>query len=173
MSLLCATSLLLTTYAFVAVPVNQMASSTSSITTPRETGPLGRYIDNLNGALSILVALSGLLQRRTTSNLEGFWLLCLLPLGMGSQMEALPLTMECSKLCSPDTCQEDNVRVRSKGAEQAQVWLQGCLRSSMKFNWRLSPLAKGILIPGTIPLFRSIALWCCQNAGRLPSELLN
>ena len=44
-------------------------------------GPIQRYIDYLNGGLSCLICLNALTLRGREGVHEGFWLLCILPLG--------------------------------------------------------------------------------------------
>ena len=49
-------------------------------------GPVLRYIDCFNGGLSSLICLNALTLRGREGVHEGFWLLCVLPLGASCQI---------------------------------------------------------------------------------------
>lgn len=50
------------------------------------TGPLERYIDYLNGGLTLLVLPNAFLYRGTQGVHEGFWSICVLPFGRSPQL---------------------------------------------------------------------------------------
>ena len=83
-SLLCITSLVATTYILAFVPTTG-AKSPNRVKSKRqlepESGPIHQYINYLNGALSLVCALNFITFREKAGVHDGFWVLCLLPLG--------------------------------------------------------------------------------------------
>ena len=87
-SLLCMTSLIATAYILTFVPNTRPNTSPKSPNRVRskrqlepESGPVHQYISYLNGALSLLCALNSITFRDKRGVHDGFWLLCLLPVG--------------------------------------------------------------------------------------------
>ena len=83
-SLLCMTSLIATVYILVFVPNSQpkpLKKAKSIRHLEPESGPVRQYISYLNGALSLLCALNCITFRDKRGVHDGFWLLCLLPIG--------------------------------------------------------------------------------------------
>jgi len=83
-SLLSMSSLIATAYILVFVPNTRANKSNSE--EPRkqlqsERGPIHKYISHLNGGLSLLIATNAFGFRDKRGVHEGFWLLCLLPVG--------------------------------------------------------------------------------------------
>ena len=83
-SLLCMTSLIATAYILAFVP-NVRPKPPNRVKSKRksepESGPVRQYISYLNGALSLLSALNSITFRDKRGVHDGFWLLCLLPVG--------------------------------------------------------------------------------------------
>lgn len=83
-SLLCMTSLITTAYILAFVP-NTRPESPNGADSKRhlepESGPVHQYISYLNGALSLLCALNSITFKDKQGVHDGFWLLCLLPVG--------------------------------------------------------------------------------------------
>ena len=78
------TSLVASAYILVFVPNSR--SDKSKVEDSRhdlqlERGPVKRYVAYLNGGLSLLIALNSIGFKGKKGVHEGFWLLCLLPLG--------------------------------------------------------------------------------------------
>lgn len=95
-SLLCMTSLVATAYILAFVP-NTRPKSPNGVMSKRhlepESGPVHQYISYLNGALSLLCALNSITFRDKQGVHDGFWLLCLLPVGrwpLSCKMAARP-----------------------------------------------------------------------------------
>lgn len=83
-SLLCITSLIVTGYILAFVP-NTKVKSRKRVESRRllesEFGLVSQYIGYLNGAMSLLCAISSTTFRDRRGVHDGFWLLCLLPIG--------------------------------------------------------------------------------------------
>ena len=100
-SLLCITSLIATAYILAFIPTTG-SKSQDRVKSKRqlkpEAGPIHRYIGYLNGALSLVCALNSVTFREKAGVHDGFWVLCLLPVGRCS----LPLqtTMQPDGPCS-------------------------------------------------------------------------
>ena len=76
-SLLCVASLIATAYILTLVPNTRPKSPNQA-----KSGPVRQYIISyLNGALSLLCALNSITLRDKPGVHDGFWLLCLLPVG--------------------------------------------------------------------------------------------
>ena len=83
-SLLCMTSLITTAYILAFVPNTRPKSLNRSKPKRQlepDQGPVRQYISYLNGALSLLCALNCITFRDRRGVHDGFWLLCLLPIG--------------------------------------------------------------------------------------------
>ena len=83
-SLLCITSLVATTYILVFVPNARLSPpirSKSKRKLEPESGPVHQYIVYLDGALSLVCALYSITFKDRQGVHDGFWLLCLLPIG--------------------------------------------------------------------------------------------
>lgn len=85
-SLLSMTSLIATAYILVFVPNTraespERARSRREVQSKPEQGPVHKYISYLNGGLSLLIALNAMSFKDKQGVHEGFWLLCLLPVG--------------------------------------------------------------------------------------------
>ncbi|MCJ1461706.1 hypothetical protein MMC07_000304 [Pseudocyphellaria aurata] len=80
--LLSMSSLLCTAYVLIFVPKDKPDASNrepaQQIQQPR-SGPVRRYINYLNGGLSMLILLNALTLKERRGVHEGFWLLCILP----------------------------------------------------------------------------------------------
>lgn len=75
---------MVTAYILVFVPNTRANESNSEL--PRqqlqpEKGPILKYISHLNGGLSLLIAINAFGFRDKRGVHEGFWLLCVLPVG--------------------------------------------------------------------------------------------
>lgn len=83
-SLLCMTSLLATAFILAFVP-NTRSQRPNGAKSKRQlefnSGPVHQYIGYLNCALSLLCALNSITFRDKQGVHDGFWLLCLLPVG--------------------------------------------------------------------------------------------
>lgn len=83
-SLLCITSLVATAYILAFIPTTG-AKSPNRVKSKRhlepESGPIHRYLNYLNGALSLACALNSITFREKAGVHDGFWVLCLLPVG--------------------------------------------------------------------------------------------
>ena len=84
-SLLCITSLVATAY--IMAFVTDIRPKSPNQVKPKKrseskSGPFRRYIGYLNGTLSLLCALNSITFRDKRGVHDGFWLLCLLPIGM-------------------------------------------------------------------------------------------
>ena len=93
LSFLSISSLLATAGILLVLPIGSRASQRR----PPLDGPLGpvpTYLPYLDGGLALLIAWSGLYARRSPSMDEGFWLLSLVPGGLGfpSVRDSLMLT---------------------------------------------------------------------------------
>ena len=86
-SLLCITSLIATAYILAFIPKSS-PQSLNLVKSKRhlepESGPIQRYISYLNSALSLVCALNSIIFRDKTGVHDGFWVLCLLPVGRSS-----------------------------------------------------------------------------------------
>lgn len=83
-SLLCITSLIATAYILAFVPYTRPKSPNRAKPKKQlepKSGPVQQYISYLNGALSLLCALNSITFRDKGGVHDGFWLLCLLPVG--------------------------------------------------------------------------------------------
>ena len=86
-SLLCITSLIATAYILTFIPTTGSKSSDrvkSKRQLEPEAGPIHRYIGYLNGALSLVCALNSITFREKAGVHDGYWVLCLLPVGRWS-----------------------------------------------------------------------------------------
>lgn len=93
-SLLCVTSLIATAYILVFIP-NTRPEPPNRTKLMRqlepELGPVRQYISYLNGALSLVCALNSATFRDKRGVHDGFWVICLLPVGRRS----LPQKWQC------------------------------------------------------------------------------
>ena len=93
-SLLCMTSLIATAYILVFIP-NTRPESPNRVKLKKqlepESGPIRQYISYLNGALSLVCALNSITFRDKRGVHDGFWVICLLPVGRCS----LPHKWQC------------------------------------------------------------------------------
>lgn len=83
-SLLSMSSLIATAYILMFIPntrATQFGSKKPGQQLQPEQGPIHKYISYLNGGLSLLIAFNSLSFRDKRGVHEGFWLLCLLPVG--------------------------------------------------------------------------------------------
>ena len=100
-SLLCITSLIATAYILAFVPTTG-SKSPNRVKSRRqlepESGPIRRYISYLNGALSLVCALNFITFKEKVGVHDGFWVLCLLPVGRWSLPP--PMTMQPDGPCS-------------------------------------------------------------------------
>ena len=88
--LLALTSLICTAYILMSMPNSKpQTAQLSHFGRPLVTGsgPLERYIDFLNGGLSLLVLLNAFWYRGRQGVHEGFWLICILPFGGFSTLD--------------------------------------------------------------------------------------
>lgn len=82
-SLLSMSSLIATAYILVFVPNTRPDNAQRKKSRQQlqpEPGPVHKYINYLNGGLSLLIGLNALNFRDKRGVHEGFWLLCLLPI---------------------------------------------------------------------------------------------
>ena len=83
-SLLCMTSLIATAYILVFVPNTRLSPPIRAKSKRRlepESGPVHQYIVYLDGALSLVCSLNAITFKDRRGVHDGFWLLCLLPIG--------------------------------------------------------------------------------------------
>lgn len=83
-SLLCITSLIATAYILVFVPNTRLSPpirAKSKRKLELESRPFHQYIVYLDGALSLVCALNSITFKDRRGVHDGFWLLCLLPIG--------------------------------------------------------------------------------------------
>ena len=130
-SLLCMTSLLATAYILAFVP-NTRPQSPNGAKSKRQSasnsGPVHQYIGYLNGALSLLCALNSITFRDKRGVHDGFWLLCLLPVGrwpLSREMAVRPnrsavsfavIVLAKQLMLSVDVDELENLRYGYKGA---------------------------------------------------------
>lgn len=83
-SLLCMTSLIATAYILAFIPntrPNPPNRAKPNWQLEPESGPVHQYISYLNGTLSLVCALNSITFKHKRGVHDGFWLLCLLPVG--------------------------------------------------------------------------------------------
>ena len=101
-SILSMSSLVATAYILIFIPTAR--SDEGRIEQPRtqpqlRASPVQKYIGYLNGTLSILIAFNAIGFKGKRGVHEGFWLLCILPLGESplNQTEVIELTVRWSR----------------------------------------------------------------------------
>ena len=130
-SLVCMTSLIATAYILAFVPNSKPKplDQAKSMRQPEpDVGPVRQYIGYLNGALSLLCALNCTTLRDKQGVHDGFWLLCLLPIGrwpFSCGMSPRPnvcavsftiITLARRLMLSVDVDELENLKYEYKGA---------------------------------------------------------
>lgn len=130
-SLLSMSSLIATAYILVFIPNTRPDKSKATKSPAKlqpEAGPIQQYISYLNGGLSMLIALNAFGFRDKKGVHEGFWLLCLLPVGEFSASDSSNYQSDYSVvsfsvivlarrlMLSVDVDELEELRYRYKGA---------------------------------------------------------